>query len=321
MLVNVASGVQRILSCISDIDTRDFAHAREVLAPQCSAGVKMRMLRFEMSYLVLLPASLLVATVALAEPKTDLVHQWASKSDAAAYAKLGEMFEAAGGTWRETTVRGSTADTIAKVRADILLFKHEHGPAAVQMKGPEIAEFSGMGNTVNLDSIAEVEGWDKVVAPELLAVIKPNGSWLSVPMNIHRANWIWVSKKAIEKAGITSIPATWAEFNATCEKLLKANVHCIAQINEDWSNATTFDSIVYGMNLDLYRKTFVQADVDALRSAGMVKAFEQYRRMAKWTVPVGFSGSWEASLNMMESGEAAFFFMGDWFLGELNARG
>ena len=37
------------------------------------------------------------ATAALAEPKTNMLHQWSEGSDAAAIAKLGEMFTAAGG--------------------------------------------------------------------------------------------------------------------------------------------------------------------------------------------------------------------------------
>ena len=49
--------------------------------------------------------------------------------------------------------------------------------------------------------------------------MKPKGSWVAVPMNIHRINWMWGGKKALDKAGITTMPATWAEFNADCDKL------------------------------------------------------------------------------------------------------
>ena len=42
---------------------------------------------------------------ALAEPKTNLLSQWDSGSDAAAIAKLGDMFKAAGGTWQSSGFR------------------------------------------------------------------------------------------------------------------------------------------------------------------------------------------------------------------------
>ena len=48
-----------------------------------------------------------------AEPKTNLLSQWDNGSDAAAIAKLGEMFTAAGGKWESTSIAGHTANTLA----------------------------------------------------------------------------------------------------------------------------------------------------------------------------------------------------------------
>ena len=113
-------------------------------------------------------------------------------------------------------------------------------------------------------------------------------------MNIHRVNWMWASKAALDKAGINAMPKTWDEFNADCAKLVAAGLICIAHGSTDWTDATTFDSVVYGMDIDLYRKAFVQADMNALRSDGMVKAFAQFRRMINWMDP-GISGrAWDA---------------------------
>src|ERR1700685_3231111 len=152
-------------------------------------------------------------SAALAEPKTNLLSQWSEGSDAAAIAKLGEMFTAAGGKWEQTSIAGHTANTLAKLRADVVA---GNAPPAVQLKGPEIAEWNATGKTANLDDLAKKEGWDKVVAPELLPVMKPKGIWVAAPMNIHRINWIWGSTKAMEQAGVKEIPKNWAEFNADC---------------------------------------------------------------------------------------------------------
>src|SRR5438046_5881684 len=104
-----------------------------------------------------------------AKPKTNMLHQWDSGSDAAAIAKLGEMFTAAGGKWEQTSIAGHTANTLAKLRADVIA---GNAPPAVQLKGPEIAEWNATGMTADLDPIAAAEGWEKVVAPELLPVMK-----------------------------------------------------------------------------------------------------------------------------------------------------
>src|SRR5690606_25793800 len=102
----------------------------------------------------------LLTSTALAEPKTLMLHQWATGSDAAAIAKLGEMFEAKGGSWEQTAIAGHTANTLAKLRSDVI---SGNAPAAVQLKGPEIAEWNETGMTANLDDLATEEGWDAVV--------------------------------------------------------------------------------------------------------------------------------------------------------------
>jgi glucose/mannose transport system substrate-binding protein len=266
----------------------------------------------------LLCATLMVSA-ASAEPKTNLLHQWSTGSDADAIAKLGELFKAAGGTWEQTSIAGHTANTLAKLRADVVA---GNAPPAVQLKGPEIAEWNETGKTANLDALATEEGWDKAVAPELLPVMKPKGSWVAAPMNIHRINWLWGSTKAMAKAGITDLPKNWTEFNADCDKVVAAGLICIAHLSMDWSDATVFENVVYGQDLDLYRKAFVEGDVESLRSPGMIKAFDQFRLMVSKYMDKGISGrDYDAASNMMANGEAAFFLMGDWEIGTLTAAG
>ena len=96
----------------------------------------------------------LLSSSAFAEPKTLMLHQWSVGNDAASIAKLGEMFTAAGGTWEQTATSGHTANTLAKLRADVVA---GNAPAAVQLKGPEIAEWNETGMTANLDELAAAE--------------------------------------------------------------------------------------------------------------------------------------------------------------------
>jgi glucose/mannose transport system substrate-binding protein len=259
------------------------------------------------------------ATVALAEPKTNLLSQWSEGSDAAAIAKLGEMFTAAGGKWEQTSIAGHTANTLAKLRADVVA---GNAPPAVQLKGPEIAEWNETGMTANLDDLANKEGWDKVVAPELLPVMKPGGHWVAVPMNIHRINWIWGSTKAMEQAGIKELPKTWAEFNADCDKVVAAHLICLAHFSQDWTDATTFEVVVYGQNIDLFRKAFVEGDTKAMRSPDMVKAFKQMRLMVSKYMDPGIAGrDYNTATSMIAKGQAAFMIMGDWQIGIFTAAG
>jgi len=261
----------------------------------------------------------LMTSTAMAEPKVLMMHQWATGSDAASIAKLGEMFEAKGGKWEQTAISGHTANTLAKLRADVVA---GNAPAAVQLKGPEIAEWDKTGGTANLDDLAASEGWDKVVAPELLPVMKPNGHWVAAPMNIHRINWIWGSTKVMQEAGIADLPKTWEEFNADCEKVIATGKICLSHSTADWTDSTVFEVIVYGMDLDLYRKAFVEGDPDALRSDGMIKALDELRLiMSKYTDPGMVGREWDSMSQLVGKGDAAFHIMGDWTIGLLKAGG
>jgi glucose/mannose transport system substrate-binding protein len=266
-----------------------------------------------------LVACALATSAALAEPKTNMLHQWSEGSDAAAIAKLGEMFTAAGGKWEQTSIAGHTANTLAKLRADVVA---GNAPPAVQLKGPEIAEWNATGMTANLDDLANKEGWDKVVAPELLPVMKPTGHWVAAPMNIHRINWIWGSIKAMEQAGIKELPKTWAEFNADCDKAVAAHLICLGHFSQDWTDATTFEVVVYGQNIDLFRKAFVQGDTAAMRSPEMIKAFEQYRTMvSKYMDPAIAGRDYQTTTDMIAKNQAVFMIMGDWQIGIFTAAG
>jgi len=152
-------------------------------------------------------------------------------------------------------------------------------PPAVQLKGPEIAQWNETGQTADLTDLATKEGWDKTVAPELLPVMKPTGTWVAVPMNIHRINWTWASAKAMKQLGITEMPKTWAEFNADCDKAVAAGLICISHLSQDWTDATTFENVVYGMDIDLDRKAFVEGNVDALKSRPADERDDEIQRL------------------------------------------
>ena len=141
-------------------------------------------------------------------------------------------------------------------------------------------------------------------------------------MNIHRINWIWANKSVLDAAGITELPKTWAEFNADCDKIVATGKICLAHLSADWTDATTFEVVVYGQDLDLFKKAFVDGDIDALRSPGMAKAFDQMRLMvSKYMDPAIAGRDYDTASNMMANGDAAFFIMGDWEIGVLLAAG
>ena len=249
-----------------------------------------------------------------------MLHQWADGSDAAAIAKLGEMFTAAGGTWEQTAVAGHTANTLAKLRADVIA---GNAPAAVQLKGPEIAEWNATGKTANLDELAAAEGWDAVVAPELLPVMKPEGAWVAAPMNIHRINWLWGSTKAMAEGRRHRA----AEDLGGVQRRLRQgggggqDLHRAHERRLDRRHHLREHRLRPG-HRPLPQAAFVEGDPEALRSEGMVKAL---RAVPPDGHEVHGPGDRRARLrhhaDHARQRRRLFFIMGDWPIGTLTAGG
>ena len=117
------------------------------------------------------------------------------------------------------------------------------------------------------------------------------------------------------------MPKTWAEFNADCDKAVAAKLICLAHFSQDWTDATTFENVVYGQNIDLFRKAFVQGDTEAMRSPEMIKAFDQMRLMvSKYMDPAIAGRDYDTATGMIAKGKAVFMIMGDWEIGMLHRR-
>ena len=97
---------------------------------------------------------------------------------------------------------------------------------------------------------------------------------------------------------------------------------CISHSAADWTDSTVFEVVVYGMDIDLYRKAFVEGDPDAMRSEGMIKALDQMRKMTSEYMDEGMVGrDWDNMSALVGNGEAAFHIMGDWTIGLFKAAG
>ena len=150
------------------------------------------------------------------KPRLTVISQWSAGSDGAAITALGKKFEEKGGTWQHSPVPGFTTEMMNKLRAQIMA---GDPPACSQLKGPEIAAWSKIAATVNLDDLVTAAGYEKVVAPDLARLHKPGGKWISLPLQIYSTNMLFLSKRAMDKAKADKVPATWADFNALAEQM------------------------------------------------------------------------------------------------------
>jgi glucose/mannose transport system substrate-binding protein len=194
-------------------------------------------------------------------------------------------------------------------------------PTAAQVKGPQIQEWAKLGVLTNIDDVAQAEGWDALVPKVVADIMKYEGHWVAVPVNVHRINWMWCNPEVFKKAG-AQYPRTWDDFFAACEKIKQAGFIPVAFGGQPWQEATVWESIVAGVGgPGFYQSALVKADEEALESPNMVKAMEIFKKIKPYTDKNAPGRDWNLATAMVIKGEAAMQFMGDWAKGEFTAAG
>ncbi|WP_020593881.1 ABC transporter substrate-binding protein [Kiloniella laminariae] len=280
----------------------------------------MKILTHKLTVTTALVSTLMFAAVtAHAQPQAEVLHYWTSGGEAKAVQALKEDFEANGGKWIDAPVAGGGGDAQAAVLRSRVLSGNP--PAAVQIKGPNIHEWAATGALGDLNAVGAAEGWDNVLPPLLQDIVKYDGKYVAVPVNIHRVDWIWANPEVLAKVDAEP-PRTWDEFNAIADKLLAAGITPLAHGGQPWQDATIFETVALGLGgAEFFNKAFVEKDPETLKSDTMKKVFDQMRKMRGY-VDADFPGrDWNLATGMVMRGEAAMQIMGDWAKGEFVAAG
>jgi len=255
-----------------------------------------------------------VARAQAGKPRLTMITQWSAGSDGAAITALGKLFEQNGGIWQHSPVPGFTTDMMNKLRAEIMA---GDPPAASQLKGPEIAAWSKIAPTVDLDGVVAAAGYEAFVAPELAALHKPYGHWIALPLQLYRINTLFASKKAMDKVGATKLPGTWAEFNDLAGKMKAAGIIPLANGGIRWDDRMKWEIALNGISPAAYRKAVMELDTDALMGPEVLAAFEQTRKLADWMNPSIAAQSWSVQVAPFIRGEMGMVLMGGWAQGNI----
>ena len=249
----------------------------------------------------------------------EVLHYWTSGGEAKSVAELKTMLEAKGHTWKDFAVAGGGGESAMTVMKSRVVSGNP--PAAAQIKGPSIQEWGSEGVLADLNPVATAEEWDKLLPTVVSDVMKYEGKYVAVPVNVHRVNWMWANPEVFKKAGAT-VPTTWDEFFVAADKIKAAGMTAVAHGGQPWQDATTFESVVLGVaGADFYRDAFVTLNPEALNSKTMVDALNTFRKIKSYTDEGAPGRDWNLATAMVIKGEAGMQFMGDWAKGEFTAAG
>ncbi len=251
--------------------------------------------------------------------EVEVLHWWTSGGEARSVAELKKMLEERGDTWKDFAVAGGGGETAMTVLKSRVVSGNP--PTAAQVKGPGIQEWAREGVLANLDATAKAGDWDNLLPGVVSNIMKYEGHYVAVPVNVHRVNWMWANPEVFAKAG-AEIPTTWEAFAVAADKIQKAGFIAVAHGGQPWQDATLFESIALGTGgAEWYRKAFVDLDQGALNSPTMKKSFETLRMVQKYIDKDAANRDWNLATAMVINGKAAMQFMGDWAKGEFTAAG
>lgn len=274
---------------------------------------------FRKTALALATAAAASLTFSVQAAEVEVLHWWTSGGEARAANVLKELMEAEGYGWEDFAVAGGggeTAMTVLKSRA-----MSGNPPSAAQIKGPEIQEWGELGLLGELDEVAETEGWDELLPPTVADVMRHNGSYVAVPVNVHRVNWLWANPQVLAAAGV-EMPTTLDELFAAGEAIREAGFIPLAHGGQAWQDATVFESVLLASGgTEFYRQALVELDPEALGSERMIEALETFKRLRE-LMDADMSGrDWNIATSMVIEGSAGMQLMGDWAKGEFTAAG
>ena len=265
-------------------------------------------------------AALVMAGTAALAGEVEVLHYWTSGGEAKSVAELKKIMQAKGHVWKDFAVAGGGGDNAATVLKSRVVSGNP--PAAAQIKGPAIQEWAGEGVLANLDATAKAEKWDSLLPKMVADGMKYKGSYVAVPVNVHRVNFMWANPEVLKKAGVAGMPKTYDEFFAAADKIKKAGLVALAHGGQNWQDFTTFEDVVLGVGgAKFYNDALVKLDPKALNSDTMKKSFETFRKLKGYTDAASSGRDWNLATAMVMKGEAGFQFMGDWAKGEFLAAG
>ncbi|MDP2570981.1 ABC transporter substrate-binding protein [Vibrio penaeicida] len=267
----------------------------------------------------LITLSLLAAASYAQAGEVEVLHWWTSGGEAKSAAVLKSKVEEQGHSWKDFAVAGGggeSAMTVLKTRA-----VSGNPPSAAQIKGHDIQEWGNLGFLTSLDDVAKAEKWESNLPEVVTKVMKHEGRFVAVPVNVHRVNWLWANPEVLKAAGV-SVPKTLDEFFASAEKIKAAGYIPLAHGGQPWQDATVFEAVALDVlgSAD-YNKAFVDLDMDVLQGSKMVEVFEKFHKIRDYIDSNSPGRDWNVATSMVINGDAAMQIMGDWAKGEFAAAG
>ena len=262
----------------------------------------------------------LCAATAVSAADLEVTHWWTSGGEAAAVAEFAKAFDdKTDHTWVDGAIAGSGGTARPIIISRILGGDPMH---ATQLNhGRQAEELIEAGLMLDLTDVAEAEGWKDLVNPtSLLDSCTVDGRIYCAPVNIHSWQWIWLSHKAFDDAGV-SVPTSWDEYVAAAPALESAGKIPLAMGQQPWQSNGAFGVMAIAIaGIDAWSEVNINKNADVAGGETYAKVFEAAANARAFAEKSNVQ-DWNQATNLVITGQAGAQIMGDWAQGEFQVAG
>jgi glucose/mannose transport system substrate-binding protein len=181
--------------------------------------------------------------------------------------------------------------------------------------GAELQDYIKAGQLEQLDDFYAANGLNDVFPKQLIDEISYKGHVYSVPVNIHRANVLWWNPKVVAAAGITSPPASIADFITDLGKIKTASPGVLPiSVGDAWTRVHLFETVLLG-DLGADGWNALWAPGADWSGAKVTQAINDFKTIMSYVPADQYSASWQDASKEVIDGKAAYNVMGDWAAG------
>ncbi|WP_271023651.1 ABC transporter substrate-binding protein [Rhizobium sp. RCAM05973] len=272
--------------------------------------------------LLLVGAALVAAstpTYAEDKPQAEVMTSWTSGSEAAALGVISQEFEKRGGVWKDSSIAGfGAADAAFQNR----LVAGDPPAAKQAVIGLANTDFVNQGLLNSIDDVAKAGKWAEVLPKSIYDLISYNGKVYLSPSDAHGESWVFYSKDAFAKAGVSDEPKNWDEFFTALDKLKAAGVLPVAWGGQSWQESKVFNMILLTqVGIDGFLKIYADKEKSDASTEGVKKTLDILGKLRGYVDEGAAGRNWNDATAMVITGKAGVQFMGDWAKGEFVAAG
>jgi glucose/mannose transport system substrate-binding protein len=188
--------------------------------------------------------------------------------------------------------------------------------------GANLTPFTEAGKLKDIgDSVWSKNGMKSAYLKGPKQTAKPNGTYVTVPINIHRLNNLFYNKTVVKEAGVD--PASIAkpsDLVGAMKKIKDAGYTAMAQSTKSsWTTGELWAQVLLGeYGHDVYT-AFTEGKVEKNKKA-VKNALKIVKEYSKFYPKDSGAIGWEAANSKVINGKAAFIDMGDWAAGMYRAQ-